>query len=119
MSEAPERIWATPDGYRKGEGAGVFVEVGHKWPAAPNADAVEYIRADLVPQWQSIETAPKDDRSVLVATDQGICGMASFFENGGWWWDKTYGEYYADPIEEFDGNITHWMPLPTPPKGAE
>ncbi|MGL5737153.1 MAG: hypothetical protein ACRCYS_20015, partial [Beijerinckiaceae bacterium] len=49
MTQAPERIWINTDGNSQ------------TYLHGPNRNHVtEYIRADLVPQWQPIETAPKD-----------------------------------------------------------
>lgn len=75
-------------------------------------------------QWQPIDTAPKDGRTVLVGRDVGDP------------WGFVYGAGYfhatADPIlrgwicrglkdppgELGLGNPTHWMPIPAPPKAA-
>ena len=69
-----------------------------------NNDAAEYIRADLVPQWQPIETAPKDGTVILLWNDR--CELA--FWNGRSWDD---GDFHDDLGHGF----THWQPLPTPP----
>lgn len=68
---------------------------------------VEYIRADLVPQWQPIETAPKYEGNghpwILVYN-----GMAEIVElklsDGDWW--RNMGSNCPP---------THWQPLPSPP----
>lgn len=63
MTDAPERIWATmmdPECAR----SGTFVDLS-EYPKKPNNDAVEYTRADLVPQWKTIETAPRDEMTPL------------------------------------------------------
>jgi hypothetical protein len=53
--------------------------------------------------WQPIETAPKDGIWVLLYSPPGGFSVArywpSFGFRGGFW----------------DGDATHWMPLPAPP----
>ena len=56
MSDAPERIWTTSGG-----DAGSWTTTQSRMAVhMPDGWQVEYVRADLVPQWQPIETAPKD-----------------------------------------------------------
>ena len=64
-------------------------------------------------EWQPISTAPKDGRRVLVwIADTSFTGCAFahlwFYEDG----DLGGG------VDGFTGdwNVTHWMPLPEPPK---
>jgi len=70
--------------------------------------------------WQSIDTAPKDGSVVLIASSFrvgessfGVCKPQpdGYKANAGQecWrtWDKVF---------VFPGSITHWMPLPDPPK---
>lgn len=66
-------------------------------------------------EWQPIETAPKDGTDVLLfrATKYRVLPptVAGWFDKGvipGWY---TYDE----PDKAFDGEPTHWMPLPAPP----
>ena len=65
--------------------------------------------------WQPIETAPTNHRAaVLVALENGGVGEAE--RHGGddsWWWANTMHHPGAGPIQF---QVTHWMPLPTPPK---
>jgi len=62
-------------------------------------------------EWQSIETAPKDGTSILVAV---------YEENGTYWgedivaWNAAIG-WDSAGYDWSDNQITHWMPLPTPP----
>jgi len=70
----------------------------------------EYIRADLVPQWQPIETAPKDGTEILTIRSNGFIGK-------GVWYDNPFGRKDT-VIENASGkwwSVTHWMPLPAPP----
>lgn len=57
---APERIWIIKDGDRNFGGHKIpLVSDRDIWADYPNT--TEYIRADLVPQWQPIETALKHE----------------------------------------------------------
>ena len=69
---------------------------------------------DYVPRQQWISV--KDDlpacvvSSVLICYEDGIVVMADWsYDILGNWWFYTDGEYDID-------EITHWMPLPEPPK---
>jgi len=109
MTDAPERVWLEwmdEDGY-----------AGHAWEinVGGSLDA-EYIRADLVPQWQPIETAPRDGTDFMVWNGE-VMTLST--------WGKTahvpiYGWLqiaWADP-EDADlmyPQPTHWMPRPNPP----
>jgi hypothetical protein len=59
------------------------------------------------PQWQPIETAPKDGSIIIVAAPAvGAARWSHFREPAGYW-------------EWFSGGRcrpTHWMPLPSPPE---
>lgn len=56
--------------------------------------------------WQPISSAPKDD--VIIR---------------GWWFEAPgLGKSWECDIEYHDGTdvfVTHWLPLPPPPKGDE
>ena len=75
--------------------------------------AVEYIRADLAPQWQDIATAPKDGTFIL-AFGNGVAihnchYIAEWSEGDGW--ICSYSDVDVTP--------SHWMPLPTPPEPTQ
>jgi len=70
-------------------------------------------------EWQPIETAPRDDESVLLFKPNTARAGASTFV--GYWTD--------DPLYVWAGwvpvggvyvihGVTHWRPLPDPPKGS-
>lgn len=101
MTDAPERIWLNNDR------AGVW------WTDQQRNSMqgdTEYIRADLVPQWQPIETAPKD-------------GDALVYHPSDWWNVVDLGNDVCrnGQREFYNGDVychaTHWMPLPEPPEG--
>lgn len=65
-------------------------------------------------EWLPIETAPKDGREILVSDGQWIWltrwGEGSYAEDG---WIESVDDgmiYLFEPI------LTHWIPLPEPPK---
>lgn len=71
-------------------------------------------------KWKPIETAPKNlgDRIegfVLLSESGDVIhgGWYKEIDGEGVWFDRFYGE----PID--DESITHWMPLPEPPKECE
>ena len=62
-------------------------------------------------EWQPIETAPKDGTRVLVV-ERGTVSIADWFDGNGWepgacWWATDSGSLR---------DVTHWMPLPEPPR---
>lgn len=67
MTDTPKRIWLLPDAGNDGE----TLWCDNPAPGAEMSpeDAVEYVRADLVPGWQPIETAPKLTVSQVGALD--------------------------------------------------
>lgn len=57
------------------------------------------------------ERLPKDDGKVLaIVKEDGYNRIAFVFYEGRRWWDCFY-----DGFQNI--NVTHWMPLPEPPKG--
>lgn len=70
-------------------------------------DALAYIQQleAQVPRWISVEERlPEDNKTVFVVCKDGFTTMM-LFRDGDWCW---YGNT--------DDSITHWMPLPQPPK---
>jgi len=93
----------TPEAWKKAKGTAVCNAIT-EFLAAP---------APAVPQWQPIETAPKN--KCFMAVVDGCVRLVS--------WGKTshvpmWGWCLADQgAEDFDlCRPTHWMPLPQPPK---
>ena len=62
-----------------------------------------------IPQWQPIETAPKDGTRILAQ-----CGeKTQIIKNDGWGWRLAdLGFNATDGFLDYDP--THWMPLPEP-----
>jgi hypothetical protein len=60
-------------------------------------------------EWQPIETAPKDGTDVLVWDGDSV-SLASY--------DKVTESWWVLVEFSLDG-VTHWQPLPTPPKAAK
>lgn len=72
------------------------------------------IEAIPLPQWQAIETAPRDGTEILLgsAPDQWIC--LGFYETDGdrgWYRD---GSHWTDADSD-SVNPTHWKTRPAPP----
>lgn len=88
---APDRIWANECG---------------DWQDCSDGDNEEYIRADLVPQWMPIETAPRDGTRILVYSENCIA-IAGYSTDYNSWCENYYDNLWHDP--------THWQPLPSPP----
>ena len=101
-----------------------FSMAGHhaRWLAGPfptTFDEHEYIRADLVPQWQPIETAPMErGKHILLWNAHDRCTYL-----GLWWSDgmddpksASWHSLAFGSIRPLFGNITHWMPLPESPE---
>ena len=82
-------------------------------------DEFEVYRSDVVAQaliesgvtvqeWISVkDRLPEMEQDVLVA-DNGFIAVWTFY---GDYWEDSHGWW-----QEFD-EVTHWMPLPEPPKG--
>lgn len=62
--------------------------------------------------WISVkDRLPKDQKSVLIVNGHGVIKMASLWKkkSNEWVW-LFNGEF------KYFNDITHWMPLPEPPK---
>ena len=94
---------ATEQAYKNGYAKG-YADSTERWSKLTNAEM----------KWIPIgERLPKDDGKVLaIVKEDGYNRIAFVFNEGGRWWDCFY---------DYDGirnvNVTHWMPLPEPPKG--
>ena len=74
------------------------------------AQGEELSRLKAQQRWIPVtERLPEDDDDVLIMSS-GSISMGYY---------STYNEYWADYINVYDDNVTHWMPLPEPPKEDE
>lgn len=76
-------------------------------PSTMSAEESQWVRVE--------ERLPENKSFVLINCEYGIT-LAEFtkFENGNtMWWAITAIGTYQDALEA--ENVTHWMPLPTPP----
>ena len=115
MSDAPEQLWVClPEDGIRNDGT-IY---GHATePFEEDADepcvCVEYTRADLSPQWQPIETAPRDGQSILTYPHFAVTHWSNNVgsETGEGWAGRWVHEldYYMPRRPKF------WMPLPKPP----
>ncbi len=85
---------------------------GTTWDLSPNDQAALRAVLDAVPQWQPIETAPKD---------KAILGWSDKVEWDIYAWSTIAGQsfwYSLGPNtveEDLSAQPTHWMALPSPP----
>ncbi len=63
-------------------------------------------------EWISANTPPKKSNDVIVVTKDGTIFMAQFLRDDGWRF------YFSDVgLDKSKYRVvTHWMPLPEPPK---
>jgi hypothetical protein len=76
--------------------------------------AMEAVRPPVGEGWQPIETAPKDERYILVCGPEGV-DVACWDSH---WGDGAWLRYQTAEYDNNDANVaspTHWMPLPEPP----
>ncbi len=97
---------------RMGDAEGVVqqrvnIEWVHYVGAAKAAIAAMTVQAE--PQWQGIESAPRDGTLILVPVGHGVMDVVS-------WWGGAWRET-ANALAIRD-EPTHWMPLPTLPAGG-
>lgn len=80
-------------------------------PTSLNFEEATYLSGYLVKngvtvqEWVSVEDRlPEENTTVIVATDNGIVFQCLYSYDGWDLWDDN------------DVNITHWQPMPQPPK---
>ena len=80
-------------------------------------EAYEAGKRDAIPEWQPIETAPKDGTRIIgYFPEEGYelpMVMQCVFDDGDWQFDV-----WAAPADR-PALPTRWMPLPAAPKGEE
>lgn len=66
--------------------------------------------------WQPIETAPKENARLILSFNRyGVMDTICWNEAAGTWDDGLYDDPYDSSPPPC--NPTHWMPLPSPPRG--
>ena len=119
MTDAPERIWHSIDRNGKINGS----PDAHVKPCEGSLPAyVEYVRADLLPQWQPIETAPKVPEHEHTTVGPMVVLASKYGHRAIGYWSDGRGALPAGWVNPHDHLImiywsafTHWMPLPAPP----
>jgi hypothetical protein len=103
MSEFPEKIWLADDGDELTRHAPVY---DFWYSGEPDFTDVksEYIRSDLVTQWQPIETLTEEDRVVILMSAHDV--KLGFIE--GYHVKSNLGRQSRE-------DFTHWMPIPKAP----
>lgn len=114
MSDMPKEIWAISKVWCGNPKSKVSYTISCI-DADDSPRGIKYIRADLVPQWQPIETAPKAGSEVFMVTGmtEQPCVVTRSAKN----WRETgypFAAYHTGVVFAED-KFTHWMPLPTPP----
>lgn len=87
-----------------------------QWEDLSTGGWEQAVASPIAAQWLPIETAPKDATDLLLWNGVAVTG----------YWSKSYGGYWrlveaGSHAEDnsVDEPITHWMPLPAPPKGEK
>ena len=75
------------------------------------------------PKWISVKDDLPDyiydkdySENVLGFCDGSMGVFARCYEEEGWLWGSCYGDIEGEPQTDDDYQVTHWMPLPEPPK---
>ena len=100
MSAFPESVWMNID-YEDG---GLM-----EWSSRQRSStASQYIRADIVPQWQPIETMPDRPGQVFLSTPNMCYNVGTVLDQWVFLW-KT-----KEPVRR--DSYSHWMPIPKVPE---
>jgi len=69
------------------------------------------------PQWQPMDTAPRNGKTVLILTAHGEVKIRCCFEDkyGQSWWQHD-SEHYDDGYPHHETSVVAWMPLPQLPE---
>ena len=88
----------------------------HGGITAEAADAIEELLAK-VPKWISVEERLPNDDSVVIVAIHDVSGDTPFdFASFGWCLNGVGDDYWWIVDNDICPYVTHWMPLPEPPK---
>lgn len=78
-------------------------------------DLAEYLASQgvTVQRWIPASKPPKEEGSYLVCSKTGKVYTSHYYT------EKKCSEWYTRKAEWSHPNVTHWMPLPKPPKEVE
>lgn len=62
-----------------------------------------------VQEWIPVSERLPEDGDVV------IIWVTSYMELG--WYDADVAAWKSEYVNDYEGDVTHWMPLPQPPKG--
>ena len=81
-----------------------------------NSELADHLIANgvTVQKWIPVTERLPEGRSFLVTDTDGYVGEAYLREGKIYWMCDDYDDFWAD-VHTVD--VTHWMPLPEPPKG--
>lgn len=83
------------------------------------ADLQQFVQS-VIPQWQPIETAPKDGTEILGWNADRESQEPVSWNNRDYWCSTLYYLLNdGDSVYGYDLNITHWMPLQTGPQATK
>ena len=101
MGDFPEKIWMNID-YEDG---GLM-----DWSSRQlSPSASEYIRADLVPQWQTIDTLTTNERVIVLFDNDHI--------DSGWLDNIDERRFFRTGHGKLPlTRLNHWMPIPKVPE---
>jgi hypothetical protein len=68
-------------------------------------------------QWRQIDTAPKHGETYLITHEDGVSEAVYLHsKDHGYPSPKWSAPYYGQELSYYFDQVTHWMPLPDPPK---
>lgn len=103
-----KRLEKAPSGTRQLEAHDNASNAG--WEVNYYKDALKAL--DAMPKWISVdERLPEDGQRVVAICENGMAGIMDYKDDGTPFAARIFGCYFS--------NITHWMPLPEPPKEGE
>jgi len=127
MSDAPERIWAGPNGeYWSTENIGNGADAEYVRNDRIEALEAENKRLREAQEWQPIETAPKDGTEILLIVE--VRGSPTHptkpMQHIRWEYEigvgLESGVYVENPEAGWIGDdYNYWMPLPEAPKETD